>query len=48
MNDNRKAMVAAATLALALVSAVGLAATGPAVEDHVALSAVAATDQLLP
>jgi hypothetical protein len=40
--------VAVATLALAIVSAVGLAATGPAGEDHVALVAALATGQCLP
>jgi hypothetical protein len=40
--------VAVATLALAIVSAVGLAATGPAGEDHVALVVASTTDQWLP
>lgn len=47
MNGRMQGAVAAATLALALVSAAGLAVTGPAVEDHVALAA-SATAQLLP
>lgn len=37
-----------ATLALAIMSAVGLIASGATVEDHVALAAPSATDQLLP
>lgn len=48
MNNRMQGVVAAATLALAIASAVGLAATCPAIEDHVVLAAVSATDQLLP
>jgi hypothetical protein len=48
MSNGMQGAVAVATLALAIVSAVGLAATGPAVEDHVALAAASATHQLLP
>ncbi len=36
MNARRQGALAAATLALAVLSAVGLAATSPAVEEHAA------------
>jgi hypothetical protein len=48
MNKGMQGAVAAATLALAIVSALGLGATASPVEDHVALAAASAMDQLLP
>jgi hypothetical protein len=48
LNKGIHGAVAAVTLALAIVSAVGLAAMGLAGEDHVALMAASATAQLLP
>lgn len=48
MNDRMQGAVAAATLALAVLSAVGLAATVSPAEDHLALAAASATQALLP
>ncbi len=48
MNDRMQGAVAAATLALAVLSAVGLAATASPAEDHLALAAASATQALLP
>jgi hypothetical protein len=48
MNSRMQGAVAAATLALAIVSAVELASTGPSAEDHVALAAASIADQPLP
>jgi hypothetical protein len=48
MNGRMQGAVAAVTLALAIVSAVGLAAMGLAGEDHVVLIAASATARLMP
>lgn len=48
MNGRMQGAVTAVTLALAIVSAVGLAAMGLAGEDHVALMAASATARLMP
>jgi hypothetical protein len=46
VNKGKHAAVAAVTLALAIASAVGLAAMGPAGEDHAALVGASATHVL--
>ena len=48
MSKGKHGAVAAVTLALAIVSAVALAAMGVAGEDHVALMAASATARGLP
>ena len=48
MSKGKHGAVAAMTLALAIVSAVALAAMGVAGEDHMAVVAVSATVRSLP